>query len=218
MSRATFSPPVYETFGDLLDRLGDIPPQRIRLRPPPGQATEDDVIVSKDRYSRLCELVDGTLVEKPVGYYEARVGLVLALFLESFLEQHNLGIVLPADALVRVAPGQVRLPDVSFFSWDHFSNHVLPPGTILDVTPDLAVEILSPTNTRGEMTRKRKEYFLGGARLVWEIDPVKRTARVYTAPDRSTLLRENRTLDGGLVLPGFSLPLRQLFARAGQRG
>jgi Uma2 family endonuclease len=81
----------------------------------------------------------------------------------------------------------------------------------------LAVEILSPSNTRDEMRRKRQEYFAGGCRLVWEVEPEERTVRVYTSPTRSTLLRENQTLDGGDVLPGFTLPIRRWFARAGRR-
>jgi Uma2 family endonuclease len=217
MTTATLAPPAYETFADLLKQLGDIPPERIRLIPPPGQATEEDVITSKNRFGRLCELVDGVLVEKPVGFYEARVGGVILYFIEAFLTEHDLGIAFPADALLRVAPGRVRLPDVSFFSWDHFPDRILPPGAILDRTPDLAVEVLSPSNTKDEMARKRREYFAGGARLVWAVDPDKRTVRVYTSPSRSTLLREDKTLDGGTVLPGFRLSIRQLFARAGKR-
>ena len=79
--------------------------------------------------------------------------------------------------------------------------------------PDLAVEILSPTNTRTEMQIKLKEYFLGGVKLVWMIDPEKRTADVYTAPDAKTAIPTDGSLDGGEVLPGFSLPLAELFAK-----
>jgi hypothetical protein len=68
------------------------------------------------------------------------------------------------------------------------------------------------------MLLKRREYFAGGTRLVWEVDPEERTVRVYTTARRSTLLRESDTLDGGAVLPGFRLPIRRLFARAGRRG
>ena len=99
--------------------------------------------------------------------------------------------------MLRVQPGRVRLPDVSFFSWDHFPGRILPPGAILGLSPDLAVEVLSPSNTREEMLRKRREYFAGGTRLVWEVDPEERTVRVYTTARRSTLLREGDTLDGG---------------------
>lgn len=207
----------YQTFAEVLARLDDIPPERIRLQPPPGTATEEDVIHSKSRFGCLCELVDGTLVEKTVGFHESLLAIQVAFFLRTFLQEHDLGIVLGPDGMLRVAPGQVRLPDVSFFSWDHFPNRILPAGAVLDLTPDLAIEVLSPRNTKREMARKRREYFLGGTRLVWEVDPDKRTVRVYTAPDESALLRQNRTLDGGSVLPGFRLPIQQLFARAGQR-
>ncbi|HEV3260897.1 MAG TPA: Uma2 family endonuclease, partial [Gemmataceae bacterium] len=132
-------------------------------------------------------------------------------------ELHDLGIVLGEAGMMRVQPGQVRMPDVSFYAWDHFPNRLLPPGSILDLTPDLAVEVLSPTNTKQEMARKRREYFAGGARLVWEVDPEKRTVRVYTSASRSTILREGDTLEGGRVLPGFRLSLRQWFTRAGRR-
>jgi Uma2 family endonuclease len=214
---ATIAPPPYETLADLLKQLGDLPPERIRLQPPPGTATEEDVIASKARFNCLCELVDGVLVEKAMGYYESHVAALLIGFLQVYLGEHDLGIVLAPDGMVRVELGAVRLPDVSFFSWDHFPNRLLPPGAILDRTPDLAVEILSPSNTKKEMARKRREYFAGGTRLLWEVDPNKRTVRVYTSPRRSKLLREHQTLDGGDVLPGFTLSIRRWFERAGWR-
>jgi Uma2 family endonuclease len=114
-------------------------------------------------------------------------------------------------------PGQVRLPDVCFFAWEKFPNRLLPRGAILDRRPDLAVEILSPSNTRAEMARKRREYFAGGARLIWEVNPETRRVRVYTDADTFTELGEEETLDGGPVLPGFSLPIRRWFERAGER-
>jgi hypothetical protein len=80
------------------------------------------------------------------------------------------------------------------------------------LVPDLAVEVLSPSNTEAEMARKRQEYFAAGVRLVWMVDPDARTVTVYTAPDQSTVLGEVDTLSGDPVLPGFTLPLRDLFA------
>lgn len=218
MATATTSNlPTEGTIADLLRHLGDIPPERVRLKPTPGTATEADVIASKARYNCLCELVDGVLVEKPVGYYESRLAFVLGYFLEDYLERNDLGFAFGADGLVRVDVGQVRLPDISFYFWDRFPNRLLPPGSILGMVPDLAVEILSPTNTKKEMARKRREYFIGGARQVWEVDPKKRTVRVYTAPDESLLLREDDTLDGGTLLPGFSVSIRRWFERAGKK-
>jgi Uma2 family endonuclease len=65
------------------------------------------------------------------------------------------------------------------------------------------------------MERKLKDYFFAGVRLVWLIDPAKRAAEAYAAPDACETLGEGDALDGGAVLPGFTLPLRQLFARVG---
>jgi Uma2 family endonuclease len=76
----------------------------------------------------------------------------------------------------------------------------------------LAVEVLKRKNTVSEMARKRQDYFAAGVRLVWEIDPLGRTANVYTSPTDVTALGLDDTLDGGDVLPGFRLPLRELFA------
>jgi Uma2 family endonuclease len=215
MSKTKPTPPAFDLFSELWDSLGRIPPERIRMRPAPGTATEEDVIAAESRYNRLCELIDGTLVEKTVGWHESRVGSLLSRFLDTFAEEHDLGFTFGADGMIRVEPGQVRMPDVSFVLWSHFPDRVLPVGEqILDLVPDLAIEVLSPSNTKAEMERKRREYFLGGCKLVWEIDPIKKTARVYTAPDESKLIRESGKLTGGEVLPGFELSLAELFARA----
>jgi Uma2 family endonuclease len=201
------------TMADLLGHLG-VPPHRVLLNPKPGQATEKDLLRCK---RKLVELIDGVLVEKAMGWYESRLATVLIVFIEIYLRQHRLGITVGEKGLMRVEPNQLRLPDVAFYSWKHFPNHKLPRGQILNIVPDLAVEVLSPGNTRKEMKRKRREYFNGGARLVWEVDTKKRRVAVYTAPDSVTILDENQTLDGGVVLPGFSLSIREWFAEAGER-
>lgn len=212
------SPPTkMRTVADLLKRLGDIPPERVWFRPAPGTATEQDVIDIEARENRLCELVDGVLVEKTVDYYESRLAVVLAYFLEAFALEHDLGIVLGADGTLRLMPGLVRIPDVSFISWDKFSNRELPAEPIPDLVPDLAVEVLSAGNTAEEMRRKLREYFKVGVRLVWLIDPATGTALSYTSPRQKTTISADEALDGGKVLPGFRLPLQQLFARAGRR-
>ncbi len=217
MGRVKSRPQPFEYLSELLDRIGDIPPTRIRLNPQPGTATEEDVIRIEAHTDCHCELIDRIVVDKTMGVYEARVGMVLGFYLDTFAHEHELGIVLGTGGLMRLEPGQVRIPDVAFYSWEQFPNRLLPRGQILDRVPDLAVEVLSPSNTKKEMERKRREYFLGGCKLVWEIDPIKRTIRVYTAPDESKLIRERGMLDGGVVLPGFKLPVAELFARAGER-
>lgn len=211
MAIASPPTPAYRTVADLLARLGDLPPGRIWLNPPPGTATERDVIEAHDRWNRLCELVDGVLVEKAMGYLESMLAIEIAFLLKAYLRQHDLGVVTGADGTVRLAPGLVRIPDVAFVSWDRLPGRKVPREPIPDLASDLAVEVLSSSNTRAEMRRKVDEYFQAGARLVWLIDPPTRTARAFTAPDQSTTLGEDQMLDAGEVVPGFTLPLRQLF-------
>lgn len=209
--------PAIETLADLVERLGSVPLHRIRSQPAPGTAVEQDVLARPEGNKRLCELVDGVLVEKPMGYYESRLAAVLVGYLERFLTEHDLGIVLGEAGTLRLAPGLVRIPDVCFLSWDRFPGRELPREPIPDLCPDLAVEVLSESNTQQEMARKLREYFTAGARLVWYVDPGARTVGVSSGPAQMVLLGEDETLDGGRVLPGFSLPLREWFDRAGRR-
>lgn len=187
--------------------LGGIPLSRIRFQPRPGAAREEDVLLAE----RPCELVDGVLVEKPVGYYESAVTMLLGELLTTFVRREALGLILAPDAPVRLFAGRVRMPDLSFVSWRHFPGGRLPRGGILGVAPDLAVEILSPGNTPAEMTLKREEYFAAGCRLIWEVDPDSRCVRVYTSPGDFTLVGPDGTLDGADVLPGFEAPLHGIF-------
>ena len=214
MSLATLAPPAILTVADLLEALGDIPLDRIRMQPPPGTATEEDVIAIHAREKRLCELVDGTLVEKPMGFDESRLALEIGAILVEFLRRHDLGIAAGADGMMRLWTGMVRIPDVSFVRWDRLPEQY---GPIPPIAPDLAIEVLSESNTPKEMDRKLNEYFAAGTQLVWYFDPKARTVTVYTSPDQSTVMDDSQTLDGGDVLPGLVIPLRELFDRASRR-
>jgi len=200
---------------DLAARFGPIPLSRIRSIPPPGTAREEDVVEIHDREDRLCELVDGVLVEKAMGTYEAYLALLLGRLLGNFVEEHYLGIVLGADGMMRLAPGLVRIPDVSFISWDRLPGRKVPRAAMAELAPDLAVEVISRGNTAQEMDRKLADYFAAGVRLVWYVYPVPRQVKVYSAPDRQVAVGEQETLTGGEVLPGFRLSLRELFAEPG---
>jgi len=224
MSQATLAQPLLpakhrvRTVADLLDQLGDIPPSRVLIDPAPGTATEKDVIAVEARDGRLCELVDGVLVEKTMGYDESRLALEIAMFLGEYLRHYDLGALAGADGTLRLMTGLVRIPDVSFVVWRRMPPADAPSVPIPDLSPDLAVEVLSESNTPREMDREFHEYFDAGARLVWYVEPRDRTVTVYTAPDQFTVLDESSTLDGGDLLPGFALPLRELIARASRRG
>ena len=123
------------TAADLLELFGPMPAGRIRTDPPPGTATEQDVIDIEARESRLCELVDGVLVEKTVGYYESYLAVQLGYFLAGFVRRHHLGVVAGEAGMMRLSAGLVRIPDVSFVSWDQLPGHRVPRVAILGAGP-----------------------------------------------------------------------------------
>ena len=206
-----------DSLKDLLNELGGIAPERIRFRPPPGMAKEKHLVQAHDHQNRLCELVDGVLVEKAMGSIESLLAMELAYEIRRFIEDADLGVVLGADAMLRLAPGLVRMPDLSFVSWEKIPDGQFPDEPISGLVPDLAVEVLSAGNTKREMARKVAEYFEAGVRLVWLIDPKARTVDAYTGLKTSRRLGNGQILGGEPVLPGFTLPLRQLFARSTRR-
>jgi Uma2 family endonuclease len=220
MATETKTSETVENLAELLERLGDVPLERIRMRPPPGTATEQDVITTwTGPNRRLCELVDGVLVEKAMGTKEAGLALFLGGRLLEYGERNDIGTALGADGMLRLFPGLVRIPDVSFFTWQRLPNEDIPSDeAIAAIVPDLAVEILSRNNTKKEIQRKLRDYFLAGTQLVWVIQPKTQTAQVYTSPTTGRRIGKDGRLDGGTVVPGFTLSLRELFAPPRQRG
>jgi Uma2 family endonuclease len=152
-------------------------------------------------------------LEKTVGNYESYLAGILIQLLGNFVQQNGLGIVMPPDGMMRLAPGLVRLPDVSFISWDRLPGRRIPRKEIWDLAPDLAVEVISRSNTRQEMARKLTDYFAAGVRLVWYVYPDRCEVEVYEAADKCVTVKAQDTLDGGQVLPGFRLPLATLFTQ-----
>lgn len=203
------------TLADFWSHLGGIPPERIRMFPSPGAATEEDVLEAERQTGRPCELIDGALVEKTMGYKESLIAAEIVFLLKLFLRKCDLGVVLGADGTLKILPRQVRVPDVCFIAWERFANRQFPAEPIPSLVPDLAVEVLSEGNTDAEMQRKLRDYFAAGVRLVWYIDPRARSARSYTAENRFVEVDESGSLSGGDVLPGFELSLAELFAKAG---
>ena len=201
----------FRVLDDLLRRFADYPPDRVRLHPAPGTATKQDVLDVDRAEGKLCELIDGVLVEKAVGFKESFIAMFLGRRLGNFAEENDLGIVLGADGTVELFTGQVRIPDVAFYAWDKLPGRKMPADPIPGVVPDLAVEVLSRTNSKGEMFAKLKDYFFAGARLVWYVDPATVAVDVYTALDKVTTLTTADPLTGGDVLPGFAVPVADLF-------
>jgi len=208
--RTTLEP--NETFAEVAERLGDVPLDRILWLPRP--ATEEDVVRLCEK-KRLVELIDGLLVEKAMGFRESLLAALLINYLVDFTKSQKLGLVGAPDAIMRLRPGFICLPDVSFVKWERVLATEAHTKRVAPFGPDLAVEILSEFNTRKEIDRKRRELFTAGTKLFWVIDPKLRTAEVYddpARPDQMVPIGETGALEGGAVLPGFHLLLSELFA------
>jgi Uma2 family endonuclease len=112
----------------------------------------------------------------------------------------------------------VRIPDVAFTRWDRLPGRRRPTAPVPRLAPNLAVEVLSRSNTPGEMAVKRQDYFAAGVELVWEIAPNTRTVAVYKSVTEVTTLTATDALEGGTVLPGFTLSVQDLFAELDRHG
>jgi Uma2 family endonuclease len=210
MHSPTFGPPRrFKNAAEWLAELGNVPLDRIVFDPLPGTATEADLLRFVEQDNRLCELIDGTLVEKPVGYWEGIIAINLATVLANFVNPRGLGAVSGPDSTMRMRSGRVRLPDVAFVSKDRLPKTRAP---IPSLAPDLAVEIISESNTVSEMDKKLAEYFQSGTRLAWIIDPGPRTVAVHHNPGPAiATLAESDSLTGGDVLPGLQFPIADIF-------
>ena len=115
-------------------------------------------------------------------------------------------------------PGLVRMPDVAFVSWKQLPDRKCPNEPIASLFPELAVEVSERSNTRGEMKRKLKEYFLAGTQLVWMVDPNTRVSwTCHTAPDRFVCLHEGDVLDGGRPPAGLPVAAWSNCSRGSQK-
>jgi Uma2 family endonuclease len=160
------------------------------------------------------ELVDGELVEMaPSGGEASTIGAEVARHLGNHVVPRRLGRVFNADGGFVIFPDRelVRAPDVAFVGADRLPAGRAAPG-YQRLAPDLAVEVVSPTDRPGEVAAKVAEYLAAGVRLVWVLEPRPRTVTVH-APDRPpVVLGEGDELDGGEVLPGFRVAVAELFA------
>jgi Uma2 family endonuclease len=159
------------------------------------------------------ELVRGELrVTPPPGGPHAVAESNLVRVLWAYVGQHALGRVFTDSTgyeLVRL-PHTVRVPDVSFVQAGRLPAEGVGPG-LFTMAPDLAVEVLSPSETASELEEKLSDYAIAGTPLVWVVDPIHRTVRVLAADAPVKWLREGETLDGGTVLPGFSCAVVDVF-------
>jgi Uma2 family endonuclease len=165
---------------------------------------------------RRYELIRGELkVMSPGKPLPGIVCARIAAALTNFVEAKKLGMAFGAETgfVVERDPDTVLGVDASFVSRERLAA-VEDWDKFFPFAPDLAVEVLSPSNTAKEINEKVAFYFAAGSRAVWVINPKRRTAVVYTSPSEFRTLNEQDTLGGGDVLPGFELKLSELFAAA----
>jgi Uma2 family endonuclease len=162
----------------------------------------------------LYEVVDGQRKElEPMGAKQTLLASELCSLLREFAREKNLGIVVNEMLfLLDEAENLQRRPDVAYVSYARWPDDSVDSSAAWNVVPDLAIEVISPTNTADEVHRKLTEYLVSGVEAVWVIHADPGHVYVYDSARNGKLLERADTLDGGKVLPGFELPLETLFA------
>lgn len=200
-----------------MEDLGNVPTHRVVPKPPPGTATCDDVIRVRKSSGRICEMVDRTLVEKAMGWRESFLAGVLLYWLHGYLDDNRLGVATGPDGMTRLFGDTVRAPDVAFVAWDRLPDGRIPVEPIPDVVPNFVIEVLSASNTYGEMSRKRREFFHAGVELMWLVDPSDYSVTVYRDANEYQIYRDGGTLSGEAVLPGWKVDIGELFDKLEQQ-
>lgn len=175
--------------------------------------TADELLMMPDDGSHY-ELVKGELKRMPpTGRAHGEVTMELAVPLHQYVKLNKLGQVYAAETGFKLEsnPDTVRAPDIAFVRAERIQSAGRVEG-YGEGAPDLAVEVLSPGNTKREMAEKVEDYFAAGARLVWIVSPKLKTVTVYRSLTDITTLTEKDTLDGGEVVPGFQIAVTEIFA------
>lgn len=158
------------------------------------------------------ELLRGELLEMgPTGDEHGAIQFELARRLGNFIVEHRLGRGYGAETgfLLARDPDTVLAPDISFVRADRLPAERRGPYLVL--APDLVVEIVSPSDRLSRVNDKMLTYIDAGVRLVWIVDPQRHIVTTYAPDGTFRVLRDSDDLDGGDVLPGFRLPVADIF-------
>ncbi len=172
---------------------------------PPSQSSIPD--------DGLYEIVDGQVLEKTMGSYETGIASLLDQILGPFARANRLGQCFSEMLFrIKVAEDLQRRPDLAFVSNARWPWNRRPPrGPVWDMVPDLAIEVVSESNSAFKVQEKIHDYFGAGVRGVWVIYPEQAEVYVYSAPRQVRVFGVGQDLDGGELLPGFRLPVASLF-------
>lgn len=175
--------------------------------------TAEELLRLPDTGRRL-ELVEGELYEMPpAGGEHGDIAAVVLIVLGEYVRRHQLGRIFAAETGFVIArdPDTVRAPDASFVSYARLPRGDVPLGYV-EMAPDLAVEVMSPNDSAREVQEKADSWLAAGTSEVWVVSPRQRTVTVYHVGEPETVIDEYGTLRGGSLLPGFGVPVSELFA------
>lgn len=177
----------------------------------PPLMTADEFFARYEK--RRAELVRGVVKELPMpGAQHGKICIRMGRYLDAFVDQHGLGHVMGNDTFIKLRrdPDTIRGADVCFISYDRLPRGPVPRG-LLDVVPELVVEVRSPSDTWTEVIGKVLEYLAAGVRAVGDFNPERQAVAVYraAADEEHFSLEQDLTIPD--LLPGFSVPVRKLF-------
>lgn len=158
------------------------------------------------------ELINGEVVDVGnSGMEHGNISAYLCGLIELYARSKKLGVTCDSSTAFSLKSGNKRSPDISFVSKGRLQGLKRLPKGFFQGAPDLAVEVISPSNTFEELHQKIVEYFDNGCQLVWVINPDEKSILVYHQPQPDKLLLVSDNLDGEDILPGFTLPISDLF-------
>lgn len=157
---------------------------------------------------RLLEFIAGEIVEVVSNPLSSNIGAILSAFIGVFVMQRNLGHVTGADGGYMVG-GERYIPDVAFISYKRQRILISEDG-YNPLAPDLAVKVLSPANADVDMDVKIANYLAAGT-IVWRVKPIEQQIAVFVPRQPVIILNIDDELDGGSVLPGFKIALKEIF-------
>jgi len=179
-----------------------------KLKPKRKRRWTEQDLLRLPNDGRKYELVNGRLKEVPTGGRHGKIGVELVVKLYPFSKPW--ADLYDSSTGFRMHGGNIRSPDVSLMRRERLPEGK-PPVGFIDGAPDLAVEIVSPSEDQKDLLQKVGEYFESGAQEVWLLFPERKQVYRYRAPLDVEVLHENDTLTGGDLLPGFAVRVGELF-------
>lgn len=182
-----------------------------------GDMTATQLVTADELYqmgsNAPYELIEGVLKEvSPSSSRSSVIGVRVLIPIGVFASEHRLGYVTNSDGgyILNSDPATVVAPDVGFFRGDRYPGG-MPDRGFYPLPPDLAVEVISPTDRKSDIAAKQALYAKAGVPLVWWVDPERKTVTVYRLGQAPEVVEATGVLDGGDVLPGFTLELQTIF-------